>query len=133
MHLCGDRMKMSLPKKKKKKKKNFFFFFRETPTSPWVPFRAKFRPLGRLFRPSRPLAWSLIGDSKERINCWGQILSVERIKSLILKFTRITACFSSFSLVCVNISVFWLRQWSHCLVNCKIHIADDLVILLLMI
>ena len=55
---------MSLPKKKKKKKKKkffffFFFFFRETPTSPWVPFRAKFRPLGRLFRPSRPLAWSL--------------------------------------------------------------------------
>ena len=55
-------MKMSLPKKKKKKKKFFFFFFfffRETPTSPWVPFRAKFRALGRLFRPIRPLAWSL--------------------------------------------------------------------------
>ena len=53
-------MKMSLPKKKKKKKKKifFFFFFRETPTSPWVPFRAKFRPLGRLFRPSRPLAYT---------------------------------------------------------------------------
>ena len=32
-------MKMSLPKKKN-------FFFRETPTSPWVPFRAKFQPLG---------------------------------------------------------------------------------------
>ena len=49
-------MKMSLPKKKKKKIFFFFFFFflRETPTSPWVPFRAKFRPLGRLFRPSRP-------------------------------------------------------------------------------
>ena len=31
--LCDDRMKMSLSKKK-------FFFFRETPTSPWVPFRA---------------------------------------------------------------------------------------------
>ena len=46
----------------KKKKKNFFFFFRETPTSLWVPFRAKFRPLGRLFRPSRPLAWSLYID-----------------------------------------------------------------------
>ena len=44
---------MSLPKKKK------FFFFRETPTSPWVPFRAKFRPLGRLFSLSCPLAWSL--------------------------------------------------------------------------
>ena len=52
-------MKMSLPKKKKKKKKKFFFLFRETPTSPCVPFRAKFWPLGRLFRPSRPLAWSL--------------------------------------------------------------------------
>ena len=39
------------------------FFFRETPTSPWVPFRAKFRPLGRLFRPSRPLAWSLALES----------------------------------------------------------------------
>ena len=50
-------MLMSLPKKKKKKKK--IFFFRETPTSPWVPFRAKFRPLGRLFRPIHPLAWSL--------------------------------------------------------------------------
>ena len=25
-------------------------------TSPWVPFRAKFRPLGQLFRPSHPLA-----------------------------------------------------------------------------
>ena len=45
----------------KKKKKNFFL--RETPTSPWVPFRAKFRPLGRLFRPSRPLAWSLFGNN----------------------------------------------------------------------
>ena len=43
----------------RKKKKNFFFFFGETPTSPWVPFRAKFRPLERLVRPSRPLAWSL--------------------------------------------------------------------------
>ena len=50
----ADRMKMSLPKKKKKK--YFFFFFRETTTSPWDPFRAKFRPLWRLFRPSRPLA-----------------------------------------------------------------------------
>ena len=47
--LCGDRMKMSL-----------LIFFRETPTSPWVPFRAKFRPLGRLFRPSRPFTYSLI-------------------------------------------------------------------------
>ena len=36
-------------------------FFRKTPTSPWVPFRAKFWPLGRLFHPSRPLAWSLPG------------------------------------------------------------------------
>ena len=41
------------------KKKKIFFFFRETPTSPWVPFRVKFRPLGWLFRPIRPLAWSL--------------------------------------------------------------------------
>ena len=29
-HHCGDRMKMSLPKKKKKK----FYFFRETPIHP---------------------------------------------------------------------------------------------------
>ena len=36
LHLCGDRMKMSLPKKK-----IFLIFFRETPTSPWVPFRGK--------------------------------------------------------------------------------------------
>ena len=57
--ICVVTIKVSLPKKKKKKK-IFFFFFRETPTSPWVPFRAKFRPLGRLFRPSRPLAWSLV-------------------------------------------------------------------------
>ena len=40
-----------------KKKKNLF---RETPTSPWVPFRGKFRPLGPLYNPSHPLAWSLI-------------------------------------------------------------------------
>ena len=54
---------VSLKKKKKKKKIFFFFFFfRETPTSPWVPFRAKFRPPGRPFRPSRPLAWSLISS-----------------------------------------------------------------------
>ena len=46
-------MKMSLPKKKKKK----FFFLGRLP-----PFRAKFRPLGRLFRPIRPLAWSLHCD-----------------------------------------------------------------------
>ena len=49
---------MKILKKKKKKKKSFFFFYRETPTS-WAPFRAKFRPLGRLFRPSRPLGWAL--------------------------------------------------------------------------
>ena len=61
---------MSLPKKKKKKKKNFFFFFRETPTSPWVPFRVKFRPLGRLFRPSRPLAWSLYKQAKSNQHTW---------------------------------------------------------------
>ena len=59
---------VSLKKKKKKKKFFFFFFFfffRETPTSPWVPFRAKFRPLGRLFRPSRSLAWSLYLNTYE--------------------------------------------------------------------
>ena len=27
------------------------YFFRETPASPWVPFRAKFRPLWQLFCP----------------------------------------------------------------------------------
>ena len=48
-------MKMSLPKK--------IFFFRETPISPWVSFRAKFRPLGQLFGPSRPLAYSLYQGS----------------------------------------------------------------------
>ena len=36
------------------------FFFRETLTSPWAEFRAKFRPLGRLFCPNRPLGWALI-------------------------------------------------------------------------
>ena len=40
--LSGDRMKTSLSKK------NFFT------TSPWVPFRAKFRPLGQLFRQVAP-------------------------------------------------------------------------------
>ena len=38
----------------KKKKKKKYFFFRETPTSPWDQYRAKFRPLGRVFRPNRP-------------------------------------------------------------------------------
>ena len=47
-------------KKKKKKCVFFYFFFRETPTSPWAEFRAKFRPLGRLFCPIRPLAWPLL-------------------------------------------------------------------------
>ena len=42
---------MSLPKK--------LYFFRETQTSPLVPFRVKFRPLRRLFRPSLPLTYSL--------------------------------------------------------------------------
>ena len=46
-------MKMSLPKKKKKKN-FFFFFFRETPTSPWVPFRAKFRPHRATISPYSP-------------------------------------------------------------------------------
>ena len=41
-------------------KKNIIIFFcRETPTSPWITFTAKFGPLGRLFHPSRPLAYSL--------------------------------------------------------------------------
>ena len=38
--LCGDIMKKSLPRKKKRN-----FFFLETPTSHWVPYRAKFQPL----------------------------------------------------------------------------------------
>ena len=46
--------KMNESPLKKKKKKIFFFFLRETPTSPWVPFSAKFWPLGWLFRPSHP-------------------------------------------------------------------------------
>ena len=48
---CGDKMKMSLPK--------IIFFFREASTSPWIPFGAKFRPLGQLSRSSCPLAYSL--------------------------------------------------------------------------
>ena len=59
LRLSGDRMKMSLPKKKKS---FFFFFLRETSTSLWVPFWAKFQPLGRLFRPSCPLAYSQIKE-----------------------------------------------------------------------
>ena len=31
----------------------------KTSTSPWVQFRAKFRPLGRPFHPSHPLAQSV--------------------------------------------------------------------------
>ena len=31
----------------------------QTPTSPFIPFRAKFRPLRLLFLPSHPLAYSL--------------------------------------------------------------------------
>ena len=34
LRLCVDKMKMILSKR------FFFFCFRETPTSPWVPFRA---------------------------------------------------------------------------------------------
>ena len=37
LHLCDNNLKMSLSKK-------IVFFFRETPTSPWVPFRTKFQP-----------------------------------------------------------------------------------------
>ena len=68
-----------VPLKKKKKKYIFFFFFffRETPTSPWVSFRAKFRPLGRLFRPSRPpylgpWPWVKPPDSQPRETTPGQ-------------------------------------------------------------
>ena len=42
LRLCGDRIKMGLLKKK---------FFRETPTSPWVPFREKFQPIGATISP----------------------------------------------------------------------------------
>ena len=52
--LCDNRMRKSLPKIFFL----FFNFFRETPTSPWVPFRAKFWPLWWPFSPSRPLALS---------------------------------------------------------------------------
>ena len=34
--------------------KMIFFFFKETPTSPLDQYRAKFRPLRRVFRPNRP-------------------------------------------------------------------------------
>ena len=80
MHLFGDRMKMSLPKKKKKI--FFFFFFRETPTSPWVPFRTKFRPLGRLYRPSRPLAWSLKQINTSNLDQWDCSLGSSRVSDL---------------------------------------------------
>ena len=50
LHLCGNRMKMSLPKKN---------FFRETPTSPWVPFRVKLRPIAQIFCPNHHLAYSI--------------------------------------------------------------------------
>ena len=40
--LAFVKIKMSLTKKNKKEKKTFFF--RETPTSPWVTFRAIFAP-----------------------------------------------------------------------------------------
>ena len=39
--------------------KKKFFFFRETSTSPLVPFRANFQPIGQIFLPRRPLAYSL--------------------------------------------------------------------------
>ena len=47
---CGAKMKMNPLKKK----------IQETPSSPLVPFRAKFRPQRQLFRPSRSLAYSLV-------------------------------------------------------------------------
>ena len=51
---------VSLKKKKKKKKKSFFFFFflGRLPLLPWSHLGRNFGPLGRLFRPSPPLAWS---------------------------------------------------------------------------
>ena len=55
LHLCGDRIKMSLPQKV-----DFYIFFKETPSSPWVPFRKNFRPPEQLFCPSCPLAYSLM-------------------------------------------------------------------------
>ena len=60
LYLCVGRMKMSLPKKK------IFFFWGgggggggETPNSPGSHIGQKIWPLGRLFRPSRHLAYSL--------------------------------------------------------------------------
>ena len=49
LRLCGDKMKKSLSN-----------FLGEIPTSPWVPFRGTFRPIGRQFCPSCPLAYSLM-------------------------------------------------------------------------
>ena len=65
--LCGIRMKMSLHKKR--------FFFRETPTSPWVPFRVKFRPLGHYFALVAPLAYSLnsAGWSESLLFAWNKV------------------------------------------------------------
>ena len=51
---------MSLPKK-------YIYIFRESSTSPWVPFKAKFRCLGRQFCPSLPLAHSL-GSSESSLH-----------------------------------------------------------------
>ena len=47
----GSRLSDNVTTSLTKKKKNVF---RETPTSPLVPFRTKFRPLRQLFRPSPP-------------------------------------------------------------------------------
>ena len=52
---------------------DFFLFFRETPTSPWVPFQ----PLGRLFRPSRPLSYSLCLPSYIALGQKRQILMIK--------------------------------------------------------
>ena len=101
---------VSLKKKKKKKKKKIFFFFffflRETPTSPWVPFRAKFRPPGRPFRPSRPLAWSL---SYLTVNFWRKyfVLHYSISSSLVsIHFFGGGVC------VCVGGETLWLRWYS---------------------
>ena len=70
-------------KTKKQKKFFFFFFFRETPTYPWVPFRAKFRPLWRLFRPSCPLAWSLPYDKINDFPTWDPNTSLSFLTSIV--------------------------------------------------
>ena len=138
--------------KKKEKKKIlfffFFFFFRETPTSPWFPFRAKFRPLGQLFRPIRPLAWSLDihnlrlsrfsqlkGFSRATLSCDssyclcpGMLISakVKNNRTLMWKKVRnlrleLFESYSSFS-YCTHSSVYWVFWSSDRVVDCNISI-----------